>query len=71
MKKFILPVFILFLGMLPLTGWSHPGHGESDGFTLIHYFREPLHAALPLGILVMLFVYLIRWNMNKTRRERA
>jgi hypothetical protein len=71
MKKFLLPVFTLFIGMLPLTGWSHPGHGESDGFTLIHYFREPLHAVGPLAILVTLLLYRIRWSRNKARQERA
>lgn len=70
MKKFLNSVLVLLMLFLPLTGWAHPGHGESDGFTLIHYFREPLHAVASLGMLAVLTVYLIRWNRNKAQHER-
>jgi hypothetical protein len=70
MKKFLNSVFIFLMLFLPLTGWAHPGHGESDGFTLIHYFREPLHALVSLGILATLFVSLTRRSGNKAQQER-
>lgn len=70
MKKLLNSALVLLMMSLPLTGWAHPGHGESDGFTLIHYFREPLHAVVSLGILATLFVYFIRWSRNKSQQER-
>lgn len=70
MKKFLNSAFIFLMLFLPLSGWAHPGHGESDGFTLIHYFREPLHAVVSLGILAALFVSIIRWSRNKAQQER-
>ena len=70
MKKFLYSAFILLMLSLPLTGWAHPGHGESDGFTLIHYFCEPLHVVASLGIVATLFVYFIRWSRSKAQQER-
>lgn len=70
MKKLLNSAFLLFMLSWPLTGWAHPGHGESDGFTLIHYFREPLHAVASLGMLIALFVYFIRWSRSKAQQER-
>ena len=26
--------------------FAHPGHGETDGFTITHYFTEPVHATV-------------------------
>jgi hypothetical protein len=41
--------------ILPLFSLAHPGHGETDGFSIIHYFSEPMHAIVALGAVVVLF----------------
>ncbi|MBP3193745.1 hypothetical protein [Natronogracilivirga saccharolytica] len=35
---------------------AHPGHGESDGHSLLHYITEPVHAIPLLGSLAFLVV---------------
>jgi len=55
MKK-LATSFGLFLGMVaPLTTMAHPGHGETEGYTIIHYFTEPMHAVITLGSLLIVF----------------
>jgi hypothetical protein len=45
---------------VPALTWAHPGHGETDGYTIIHYFSEPQHAIITLGVLAAVTVYIIR-----------
>ncbi len=55
MKKLAIS-FGLFLGMVaPLATMAHPGHGETEGYTIIHYFTEPMHAVITLGSLLIVF----------------
>jgi hypothetical protein len=46
--------------LLPAITWAHPGHGETDGYTITHYFSEPQHAIITLGLLAAVTVYIIR-----------
>jgi hypothetical protein len=48
-------IFLSALAALPLISQAHPGHGETDGFSIIHYFSEPLHAIVTLGAVAVLF----------------
>ncbi|MBL7760315.1 MAG: hypothetical protein JNK08_06430 [Sediminibacterium sp.] len=55
MKK-LATAFGLLIGMVaPLATMAHPGHGETEGYTIIHYFTEPMHAVITLGSLVIVF----------------
>ena len=56
MKKIIGAVAML----LPAISWAHPGHGETEGFSIIHYFIEPQHALISLGVMSIAVVYIIR-----------
>ena len=56
MKKITAILAILF----PVLTWAHPGHGDTDGYTIIHYFSEPQHAIITLGVLVAVSVYIVR-----------
>lgn len=61
MKKIIAIAAVL----LPLITLAHPGHGETDGYTIIHYFTEPQHAIITLGILAATVVYIVRERRKK------
>lgn len=61
MKKIIATVAVL----LPLITLAHPGHGETEGYTIIHYFTEPQHALITLGILAAVVVYIARERRKK------
>ncbi len=56
MKKMIASLALL----LPALTWAHPGHGETDGYTITHYFTEPQHAIITLGVLAAITVFIIR-----------
>lgn len=45
---------------LPLFAMAHPGHGEHDGYTIIHYFTEPQHAIITLGVMTAAIVLIVR-----------
>lgn len=63
-KKFSLPGVLALL--LPFSAMAHPGHGDSDGYTIIHYFREPIHAVIPLVV----FIAIIAWIHMLEQRNR-
>jgi hypothetical protein len=62
MKKITTAAVILF----PLASWAHPGHGGTDGYTIIHYFTEPQHAIITFGILAAVAIF-VAWERRKDR----
>ncbi|HSN60054.1 MAG TPA: hypothetical protein VLR49_03905 [Ferruginibacter sp.] len=64
MKRVITALSILFM-VLPFIVWAHPGHGETDGFTITHYFSEPVHAIVSIAIVVALVVFIRHLNRNR------
>lgn len=56
MKNFRL-FFISFI-LLLITGtkllMAHPGHGATDGHSLIHYLTEPMHATILIAVIIMI-----------------
>ena len=56
MKRMIASLTLL----LPALTWAHPGHGETDGYTITLYFTEPQHAIITLGVLTAITVFIIR-----------
>jgi len=59
MKRTMIAALAIML--LPVFGWAHPGHGETGGYTIIHYFLEPEHAlfAWSLVAIIAASVYII------------
>lgn len=49
MKKITLVSLSAFL--VPFLGFAHEGHGHTHGFTITHYFVEPEHLLLLIGVL--------------------
>ena len=64
MKKNIAALCLL----VPLYGMAHPGHGETGGYTITHYFLEPMHAILTIGIVVAVVIY-VR-HLDKSRQTK-
>ncbi len=54
MKKIAFAVCLIALA-LPLFVAAHPGHGEHGGYTIIHYFSEPVHVVASLGVVAAVF----------------
>lgn len=64
MKKIIASLVTL----TPLLALAHPGHGESEGYTIIHYFSEPQHALVTLGVVVVTGIF-IAWEKRSKQKE--
>lgn len=64
MKK-ILAVLSFLIAGAPFISFAHPGHGDTDGYTIIHYFKEPVHAVIAMGVLAAAAVYLRQVRKNK------
>ena len=37
--------------LVPFMGFAHEGHGHTHGYTITHYFVEPEHLLLLIGVL--------------------
>jgi len=64
MKKIIVS-FILFVMCMPLISLAHPGHGETGGYTITHYFTEPVHVVVSLVALMAVVVYIRHLRKSK------
>jgi hydrogenase/urease accessory protein HupE len=40
----------LLASSVPFLGFAHEGHGHTHGFTITHYFVEPEHLLLLVGV---------------------
>lgn len=56
MKK----LMFFFASLLPFISNAHPGHGETEGFTITHYFTEPQHLVFILLTLAVVIFFLGR-----------
>jgi hypothetical protein len=65
MKKIIVAALSLFVLCLPLVSSAHPGHGGTDGYTIIHYFVEPMHAVVAISALFGAALYIRQLRRNK------
>jgi len=70
MKKRISTFSFLAL-LMPLVSLAHPGHGDTDGYTIIHYFREPLHAVIPLLVFIVIlgYIHMLEKRYQKNRKH--
>jgi hypothetical protein len=53
---------------IPASLLAHPGHGETEGFSIIHYFTEPMHAIITVGAMVVLYAG-IRYLRSKKEKS--
>jgi hypothetical protein len=65
MKKLLLSI----TAFLPLAGLAHPGHGDTGGFTIIHYFTEPEHVLAGLAAIAVVVTVLIRRTAKKESKK--
>ncbi len=65
MKKLLTAVIL----MLPAITWAHPGHGETDGYSITHYFTEPQHVFA--SVIAMAFAGLVIWMIKSRRKQQA
>lgn len=71
-RKIFLTCFIIFL-MNSSHLFAHPGHGSTEGQSLIHYLMEPMHAMV-LGAVVLMIAFSSTYmilKMKKRAKERA
>jgi hypothetical protein len=59
MKKIAFSILsFLCILCMPIISVAHPGHGETDGHTIIHYILEPIHAIAAFsGVLLLALGY--------------
>jgi hypothetical protein len=73
MKKFSPAIIAVLINVsMPLLLLAHPGHGSDDGdhgFTIIHYFTQPVHMAITLPAVLFLAWYGIKSYRRKTGQK--
>lgn len=64
MKKMIASLATL----TPLLALAHPGHGDTDGYTIIHYFTTPQHVLVTLAAIAVTAVF-VAWEKRRKQKE--
>lgn len=67
MKKSVIASGLL--GLLPLIGFAHEGHGTTGGYTIIHYFTESEHALISWSVIALVSATLYARSVYKKRRQ--
>jgi hypothetical protein len=68
MKNFITISLMIFIAFLPEVLLAHPGHGGHEGgYTIIHYFIEPMHAVVTIGCIVAVIAF-VRMSRKKSKQ---
>lgn len=70
MKK-ITAILIIFVLCTPLILLAHPAHGEHGGYTIIHYFTEPVHVFVSLSVLVAVVAVINLLGRSKQEKENV
>jgi len=60
-----------FAQCLPLNSMAHPGHGETGGYTITHYFTEPVHVIISMSVIIAVVVYIRYLGRNKQQQENV
>lgn len=69
MKK-LFSLLVLFILVCPALVWAHPGHGETGGYTIIHYFTEPQHAIVTIPVFLFLLIYFLKFRRQPENETR-
>lgn len=56
---------------IPFSVMAHPGHGETEGFTIIHYFAEPVHATLTAVLLAGVIFSAYKLSAKRSSNKKA
>lgn len=69
MKKLNHILLAVLTLITPLITFAHPGHGETEGFSIIHYMVETDHAVV-LGAIALCagIYYLYAKNKKQTQK---
>jgi hypothetical protein len=70
MKK-VLTALSLFILCIPSISLAHPGHGDTDGYTITHYFTEPVHVVIAIAVLTAVAVYTRQVRKNKQANKNS
>ncbi|MBK9730708.1 MAG: hypothetical protein IPO83_05415 [Chitinophagaceae bacterium] len=55
--------------LIPLSGFAHPGHGITDGYTITHYFAEPEHLVVILCAAVLIIAGSVFFRKKEKRND--
>jgi hypothetical protein len=67
MKKLLAVLFIALLAF-PVMLFAHPGHGSTDGYTIIHYLVEPGH--IMSKAIVLIFIVCIILSLTSQWKRK-
>jgi cytochrome bd-type quinol oxidase subunit 2 len=71
MKKISCALTTGILILAPFAGMAHPGHGETEGFTITHYFTEPVHATVSVILLAGVLFTVSMIHRKKSAGKKA
>lgn len=61
-------ITLLVGGLLPLVTFAHPGHGSTEGFTIIHYMLEPVHL---VPLMIVSFAGCVLYKKHQQKKNKA
>jgi hypothetical protein len=71
MKRIFLYAITCIPFLLPGSASAHPGHGETEGFSITHYFTEPVHATATIGMIIAIVAGINYLRKRQSRDKQA
>ena len=65
MKKILSTVLLA----VPTLLMAHPGHGETEGFTITHYFTEVEHVIISIALISI--SALVVWYLKNRKKQNV
>jgi hypothetical protein len=65
MKKILSSLLLV----VPTILMAHPGHGETEGFTITHYFTEVQHVLISIALISITAVTV--WYIKNRKKQKA
>ncbi|HEX6914074.1 MAG TPA: hypothetical protein VF145_02455 [Chitinophagaceae bacterium] len=59
----------LFSALVPFLAMAHEGHGETGGYTIIHYFTEPIHMFATAALIAFAAFGFFRWLRKEKNKD--
>jgi hypothetical protein len=69
MLKYIKTLIFIIISLTSVELLAHPGHGNFEGNSILHYITSPFHI-LPFLLLVGVVIFtLVQKHMNKLEKQ--
>lgn len=65
-------ILVVLAMLIPSLAFGHPGHGETQPDTWMHFLSEPVHViSLAIAIVAIVALFTVWWRRQRDGSERT